>query len=148
MLWGEDFTLRQQEICATKTWAILLIVSNILGSQTSLFDGLNWSFQFWVCHDEIRINSKVLVLGGVVPLEKIGNTSNFSFTTLYNGIYTTAPATRYTIFAVNRLCWNRFDGRVPLELQLQGTLFWPRLSDSFIEHGIVGSSVRSHPWWL
>lgn len=33
-------------------------------------------------------------------MEKIGDTSNFSLTSVYNGIYTTAPATRFTVFAV------------------------------------------------
>jgi len=34
-----------------------------------------------------------------VPLEKIGDTSNFSLASLYNGIYVTAGATRFTVFA-------------------------------------------------
>jgi hypothetical protein len=42
----------------------------------------------------------VLVLGGVVPYEKIGDTDDLGLVT-YNGIYATASATRFTIFAVS-----------------------------------------------
>ena len=42
----------------------------------------------------------VLVLGGILPLEKIGDTSDLALSDLYNGIYTTSPATRFTVFAV------------------------------------------------
>ena len=40
----------------------------------------------------------VLVLGGVIPYEKIRNTSGVVLTN--NGIYTTSGAVRFTIFAV------------------------------------------------
>jgi hypothetical protein len=42
----------------------------------------------------------VLVLGGVLALEKIGDTADLSLAETYNGIYNTAWATRFTIFAV------------------------------------------------
>jgi len=42
----------------------------------------------------------VLVLGGILPLEKIGDTADLALNDQYNGIYTTSPATRFTVFAV------------------------------------------------
>jgi len=43
---------------------------------------------------------QVLVLGGVLALEKIGDTADLSLAETYNGIYNTAWATRFTVFAV------------------------------------------------
>jgi len=42
------------------------------------------------------------VFGGVLPLEKIGDTSDLSLVN-YSGIYITAGATRFTVFAVHIL---------------------------------------------
>ena len=66
-----------------------------------------------MCPSDVYLTT-VLVLGGVVPWQKIGHTSNTVLP--YSGIYTTAGATRFTIFAV-RPRRNRIDDiRDPLGL--------------------------------
>jgi hypothetical protein len=68
-----------------------------------IFSVLGLSFKRFI------LIQKVLVLGGVVPYEKIRDTSNSILTSSYNGIYVTAGATRFTIFAVKAFFWNDFD---------------------------------------